>query len=104
LRPLDREPDVRHLLADARRRLADPNLGLRRRVLGLDDFLLRAERLDLRLERPLALDQLLLLGFELLALLHDPLELGLHRGFAGERLAGEVFPVRLERLTRLAVE
>src|SRR5687768_14499020 len=41
LRALDREPGVGHLVADPRRRLADPDLSLRRGVLRLDHFLLR---------------------------------------------------------------
>jgi len=45
-----------------------------------------------------------LLGLELLALLHDPVELSLHCSLAGERLAGEVFLAGLERRARLAVE
>src|SRR5204862_6542191 len=104
LRALDREADVRHLLADPGRRLADPNLRLGRGVLRLDHFLLRAERLHLRPERLLALDQLLLLSLELAALLHDRLELALERRLPGERLAGEVLAPLLERLPRLPVE
>ncbi len=86
------------------RRLADPHLRLGRRVLRLDHFLLRAERLDLRLQRALALDQLLLLSLELLALLHDPVELRLDGGLARQRLAGEILAAGLQRLPRLAVE
>ena len=73
-------------------------------VLRLDHFLLRPERLDLRRERLLALDELRLLGLELLALLHDPVELALDRRLAGERLAREILAVRLQRILRLAVE
>ena len=60
--------------------------------------------LDLRLQGALALDQLLLLRLELLALLHDPLQLGLGRGLARQRLAREILAAGLERLARLAVE
>src|SRR4029079_974942 len=48
LRALDREAGVVHLAADSGRSFADPYLRLRRGVLGLDHFLLRAELLDLR--------------------------------------------------------
>ena len=101
---LHRQPDVGHLLADPGRGLADPNLRLGGRVLRLDHFLLRAECLDLGRQRLLALDELLLLGLELLALLHDRLELRLHRGLPRQRLAGEVLAAGRQRLPRLAVE
>ena len=86
------------------RGLADPHLRLGRRVLRLDHFLLCAERLDLGLKRALAFDQLLLLSLELLALLHDPVELGLDGGLPRQRLAGEILVTGLQRLPRLAVE
>ena len=48
-------------LPDPGRGLADLDLRLGRGVLRLEDFLLRAERLDLRLELLLGVDELLLL-------------------------------------------
>ncbi len=84
--------------------LANAHLRLGGRVLRLDDLFLGAERLDLHRELALSLDELLLLGLERLTLLHDPLELTLDRGLAGERLACEILSVHLERLEGLTVK
>src|SRR4030095_987215 len=75
LRPLDREAGVAHLLADPRRRLADPDLRFGCRVLGLGHFLLRAEGLDRGGKLPLGCRELLLLALELLHLPVEVLEL-----------------------------
>src|SRR5581483_4627334 len=80
LRTLDRRARVVHPPADAGRRLADAHLRLRCGVLRLEDFLLRAERLDL------------------------PLQLLLRDRLALERLPREVLAVRRDRLTGLRLE
>ena len=90
-------------MTDAGRRLADPHLSLGGGVLRLEDFLLRPERLDPRLERLLRLDQLLLLGLELLHLLVEGLRAALGRRLPRERLAREILAVGRERL-RLPLE
>ena len=102
-RPLDRETGVGHLLPDPGG-LADLDLRLGGRVLRLDRLLLRPERLDLRGEPLLGLDQLLLLGLELGALLVEGLKLGLDGCLALERSPREVVASRGERLAGLALE
>ena len=68
-RSLHRQPDIGHLLADPGGGGGDLHLRLGGRVLRLDHFLLGPERLDLRLQLPLGVDQLLLLVLELRHLL-----------------------------------
>ena len=103
-RPLHREPNVGHLLADAGRGLGDPDLRLGRRVLGLDDLLARAELLDLGAQLLLGLGQLLLLLLELGDLLVERLQLGLRDVLTLERRPGEVLLTSGNRLTGLRVE
>src|SRR5581483_10899181 len=93
-----------HVAAETGRGLADAHLRLGGRVLRLDHFLLRPERLDARGELLLPVDELLLLRLELLTLLHDRVELTLDRGLPRERLAREVFAARRHRVARLPVE
>src|SRR5204863_10041143 len=101
---VERHADVRHLLAEARRRLADAHLRLGGGVLGLDDLLLSAERLDLGREAPLLIYQRLLLLLRLGDLRVEALQLALDERLALERRAGQVLAVRGQRLAGLPVE
>jgi hypothetical protein len=104
LRALDRLARVLHAAADSGGGLPDLHLGLGCRVLRFQNFLLRAEPLDARLERLLPCDEVVLLGLELLDLVVEPLELQLRRGLLLERLACEILAVGGERLSRLGLE
>ena len=92
------------MLADPGRRLPDLDLGLRGRVLRLEDLLLRPEGLDPRLELLLGRDQLLLLVPELLHLRVHVLQLPLRECLSLERLPREVLAIRGDRLPRLRLE
>ena len=92
------------MLADPGRRLADLHLGLGRRVLRLEDFLLRTEGFDARHELLLGTDQLLLLVLELRHLRVHVLQLLLRDRLALESLPGQVLPVGGDRLARLRLE
>src|SRR5581483_1524990 len=101
---LDGRAGVGHAAADSRCRLADAHLGLGGRVLRLQHFLLGPERLDARLELLLRRDELVLLVGEPLHLGVEVLQLLLRHGLALERGAGEILPVRGNRLAGLRLE
>jgi hypothetical protein len=93
LRPLHGQPDVAHLVGEARQRFADLRLGLGGGVGGLDRLLAGAEGLDLGREALRRLRQLRLLGQQLGVLGLERLELRLDGRPAGEGLPGQVLPV-----------
>ena len=91
-RSLHGQTDIGHLLTDPGRGRGDLHLRLGGRVLRLDDLLLGPERLDLRLQLLLGIDQLLLLVLELRHLLVERLHLALGQVLALERRARQVLP------------
>ena len=101
---LDGKLHVAHLLGDARQRRADAHLCLRGVVLRLDDLLAGPERLHLRDESLLSVDQLLLLRLELSDLLVETLEFN-HRSLLSlERETREVLTTGGHRLPGLVLD
>src|SRR6266511_3207146 len=104
LGPLHGQADVAHLLADAGDRLVDACLRLGGGVGGLDRLLAGTEGLDLDLEPLRGVDQLGLLGLELVVLDLQVAELARDRRAPCQRLPGQVVAVLADGLARLVLQ